>query len=94
MDKGGIRETVREIVNTEWIGNDNSCDAVISHLRSHGWHHEDDVVERKTVEVRCTHFGKGHIDGECSDLFPDECAKWIDPPCHKLRPATVGDLIK
>lgn len=84
-DKG--REAIEKIVKAYMSSNDPELEdeytLLEDILRSHGWHHEDDVVDNKTV---C------QITKHCiypSKPIPDYC-----PYCEINRPATIKDLIK
>jgi hypothetical protein len=81
MDKG--REALIKInrLAKQWA---RGIDYMEKILRSHGWLHEDDVVEGRHW---CLHYRKTCMYTLCSRSHD-----WTS--CDKVRPATVKDLIK
>ena len=62
-------------------------------LRSHGWHHESDVVEGRTVEGDICPKWEIAVDnsGVCNNR---PCPEGFGIPfCSNKRPATVKDII-
>jgi hypothetical protein len=74
----GIRELV-SLIRQSPADYEKAVEKTIEHLRSHGWIHEDNVVEGK---VECTR------EIECPDALEGMCMQ-----CPDSRPATVKDLI-
>jgi hypothetical protein len=99
MDTGGNmkgREGIVEIRERNTVAGGGIAltnDSIIYILRSHGWHHESDIVEGKTITEDCDGY-EGCADecGECAvrerDGRPDMMLTMT-----KTRPATIRDLI-
>jgi hypothetical protein len=80
-DKG--RETIKQAMHICNISGNIEC--LERHLRSHGWVHEDDVVEG--------HYKCDEHDRECRQrAFRPNVCQLI--PCEFLKPAKVKDLIR
>lgn len=77
--------------NAQPIGIDD--DTIIFILRSHGWLHEDDVVEGEVIEEDCDGYeGCASDCGLCS-VQEREGRPDMKLTCMKPRPATIKDLI-
>jgi hypothetical protein len=68
----------------DWLFDDNI-------LRSHGWVHEDDVVEGETIGAMCYNMPRDSID-KCP-LKPQGRACVNCEHYTSARPATIKDLI-
>jgi hypothetical protein len=95
MDKG--KEAINNI--EDMLAMTPREGTIESILRSHGWLHEDDVVEGKTKPM-CDIPGDLDIDSNCEIVKKGYPSLWVHCnnasfkcPHYKDRPATVKDLI-
>lgn len=91
------REAIAKIIfldeGQSWKQTDAALDEVESILRSHGWLHEDDVVEGEVIEEDCDGYeGCASDCGLCS-VQEREGRPDMKLTCMKPRPATIKDLI-